>query len=183
MSKANAAGGSTRKAKADVNLARINDSSLLNKYTLPGDVEADLKDAFNFYDKEELGYISMPHFKNILHNFGYHAKQMKDQQEELRKNDPEINKRQGVAFPECQMFVGYRWHKGGRAEEATECFKLFDKKDREVINATDLKAVLTNYLEFPVTQADVEDFIAMCNGGDAGDGNVRKPDFNGFYLS
>ena len=56
-------------------------------------MESDLTDAFRFYDKEDMGYVSMPHFKNILHNFGFTYKSAKEQQEELRKNDPEILKR------------------------------------------------------------------------------------------
>lgn len=39
---------------------------------LPGDLLSDLQEAFNFYDREETGLISMPHFRNILHNFGFH---------------------------------------------------------------------------------------------------------------
>ena len=139
-------------------------------------MESDLTDAFRFYDKEELGYVSIPHFKNILHNFGFHSKQAKEQQEELRKNDNDIVKRTGVALPETKFFVGYRWGKGGKGEEARECFKLFDKKDRDVINAGDLKAMLANYLEFPVTQADIDEFIGMCNGGDDTD-SIRIQDF------
>ena len=138
---------SMRKPKDAVNLAKIN-NDIMARFNLPGDMEADLAEAFNFYDKEELGYISMPHFKNILHNFGYHAKQMREQQEELKKNDNDILKRQGVGLPECKAFVAYRWNKGGRQEEAVEAFKLFDKKDRDIINSGDLKAVLSNYLEF-----------------------------------
>ena len=35
--------------------------------------------------------------------------------------------------------VGYRWTKSGKEDEARECFKLFDKRDRNYINAGDLK--------------------------------------------
>ena len=52
--------------------ARV-DASKLAQYPLPGDIIADLQDAFNFYDKEETGYISMSHFRNILHNFGFRS--------------------------------------------------------------------------------------------------------------
>ena len=100
----------------------------------------------------------------------------------MRKNDPEVVKRQGFALAETKFFVGYRWNKGGKQEEAREAFKLFDKKDRDVINAGDLKAMLANYLEFPVSQSDIDEFMAMCNGGEVSD-NVRMDDFRNFYLS
>ena len=140
-----------RKDKSDINICKLNEPQRINSFPLPSDMESDLTDAFRFYDKEDMGYVSMPHFKNILHNFGFQNKQAKEQQEELRKNDPEIVKRQGVCLPETKFFVGYRWNKGGKQEEAREAFKLFDKKDRDVINAGDLKAMLANYLEFPVS--------------------------------
>ena len=173
---------STTKTKrtTEVNMARV-DSQLETKFPLPGDTLADLSDAFNYYDKEAQGYITMPQFKNILQNFGFHAKQLKDQQEELRKNDPDILRRTGIDENACRAFIGYRWAKGGKQEEAGECFKLFDKKDRGIINAGDLKGVLNNYLDFPVTQQDIEDFIAMC--GDDGHGNVKLSEFQNFYLS
>ena len=41
---------------------------------------SDLTDAFNYYEKNQgLGVISIDHFKNILHNFGYHKSNKKDQ--------------------------------------------------------------------------------------------------------
>ena len=51
-----------------------------------------------------------------------------------------------------RFVVTYRWNKGGKNEEARECFKLFDKRERGFVNAQDLKAVFSDYLEFPVTE-------------------------------
>ena len=48
------------------------ESSKSQSGNLPGDLLSDLQEAFKFYDKEESGYISIPHFRNILHNFGFH---------------------------------------------------------------------------------------------------------------
>ena len=52
-------------------VARI-DPSKLNSVPLPPDVMADLQDAFNFYDKDSSGIITIAHFRNILRNFGFH---------------------------------------------------------------------------------------------------------------
>ena len=121
------------------------------KFPLPERMIDDLNDAYNYYDKEEMGYISMPHFRNILHNFGFHSRQKRETDEELRRTDPDIMRAQGVELDACRAFLGYRWNKGGKLEEAAECFNLFDKKERGMINAQDLKAVLSNYLDFQVT--------------------------------
>ena len=168
--------------KASIQLAKI-DNSRINSYLLPGDVLADLQDAFNFYDKENNGYISMTHFRNILHNFGFHRLSKKEIDEELKKADPEFLKRQAVDFDCVKYVVGYRWTKSGKEDEARECFKLFDKRDRNYINAGDLKQVLSNYLDFPVSEQDIADFINECGGNADGSGNIQFRDFAKLYLS
>ena len=70
-------------------MARI-DANKANQYPLPGDILADLQDAFNFYDKEEAGMISMAHFRNILQNFGFHKMAKKDIDEDLKRADTQI---------------------------------------------------------------------------------------------
>jgi Ca2+-binding EF-hand superfamily protein len=77
--------------------------------------------------------------------------------------------------------VGYRWSKGGKEDEARECFKLFDKRDRNFINASDLKTVLSTYLEFPVSEQDISDFMTECDLN--GSGTVQFRDFMKLYLS
>ena len=147
--------------------ARV-DASKLAQYPLPGDIIADLQDAFNFYDKEETGYISMSHFRNILHNFGFHKMAKRDIDEDLKRADAQILSKQTVDFDIVKFVVGYRWNKGGKDLEAQECFQLFDKRDRKAINANEIKAVLSSYLEFPVSEQDIQDFMAECDLSGAG---------------
>ena len=78
--------------------------------------------------------------------------------------------------------VGYRWNRGGKNDEAAECFNMFDKRTKGYINAGDLKQVLSNYLEFPVSEKDIEDFITEAGGNADGSGNVMKRDFEKLYL-
>ncbi len=62
------------------NVARLDASRANAPSSLPGDMLADLTDAYNYYEKNlGLGVISIDHFKNILHNFGYHKSNKKDQ--------------------------------------------------------------------------------------------------------
>jgi len=168
---------------ANINCARV-DPGKINNYPLPGNIIQDLQDAFAFYDKAGDGFISIAHFRNILHNFGFHSMQKKEIDEELKQADPDFLRRTAVEYPVVKYVIGRRWtSKAGNMEEATECFKLFDKRDRDVINAGDLKQVLSNYLEFPVTESDIKDFIAECGGGHDGTGNVTKKEFCKLYLS
>ena len=57
----------------------------------------------------------------------------------MKKADPDFLKRNAVDFPSVKYVIAYRWNKNGSQEEAKECFKLFDKRDRDIINAGDLK--------------------------------------------
>ena len=91
-------------------------------------------------------------------------------------------KRQGVDLTACKVFIGYR-HKNHKYEEARECFRLFDKRDRGMVTNTDLKSSLPNYLDFPVTQQDIDDFIAECGGVDDGNGSaIDVNQFTNMYL-
>ena len=122
---------------------------------MPGEILSDLQDAFKFYDKDDTDYISITHFRNILHNFGFNKMSKKEIDDELRKNEFDPNKRTQVDFDTVKLAVAYRWIKGGKDEEAKECFKLFDKRDKGYVTSNDLKSVLPNYLEFPVTDMEI----------------------------
>ena len=131
------------------------DPSRINNYPLPGNMLADLEDAFKFYDKENQEVISMTHFRNILHNFGFHKMAKKEIDEELKKADPEFLKRTAVDLDSIKFVVGHRWAKHAQSDEAKECFALFDKRGKNFITASDIKQVLSSYLEFPVTEQDI----------------------------
>ena len=81
-------------------------------------------------------------------------------EEELKKSDPDFLKRNAVDFQFVRHVVTYHWNKGirqetGKDEEAKMCFRLFDKRDRQIITAQDIKAALVTYLPFPHTDQDV----------------------------
>merc|ERR1712086_437696 len=80
------------------NFARINEGYKMGNAPLPSEMIADLTDAFQFYDKENMGYVSIPHFRNILHNFGYHkpAGGKKEIDGDLERADFEFKKE--IAF-------------------------------------------------------------------------------------
>ena len=164
--------------KQAINCARLEKPSNLN---LPGDMLNDLQEAFAFYDKEETGYISIPHFRNILHNFGFYRLSKREIDDEMRRQDIDFLRRNCVDLPFCRHMIAYRWIKGGNMEEARECFRLFDKRDRDVITAKDIKDVLSQHLDFPVTDHDVEEFILECDP--TGSGHVNGRSFIKLYNS
>ena len=82
----------------------------------------------------------MTHFYNIIQNFGFHSRSKKETDEELSRHDVDFRKKNGVDYDFLEYAVLIRWSKlYGDKEEARDCFRLFDKKDNEQINAGQLK--------------------------------------------
>ena len=104
----------------------------------------DVQDAFNFYDREEIGLISVSQFRNILHNFGFFRLTKREIDDELRRADIDFTKRNCVELPFVKHVVAFRWNKGGRDEEAKECFNLFDKNGEKASFVT-IFNTLKNY--------------------------------------
>ena len=107
----------------------------VNCGNLPPEMAADLQECFEHYLED--GEFTIPDylFRNILQNFGFHKMGPRDIEDELKKSDPEILKRNCVDYPFVRHVVTYRWNRGirnepGKDEEAKECFRLFDKRDR-----------------------------------------------------
>ena len=110
--------------KQPQNCARLEKTSVIN---MPSDMINDLTEAFAFYDREDTGVISIAHFKNILHNFGFYRLTKREIDDEMRRADLDFPRRNCVDLPFCKHVIAYRWNKGGNLEEAKECFMLFDK--------------------------------------------------------
>ena len=170
--------GATRKQV--INCARAESKNYTNQ--LPGDQIYDLTEAFVFYDKEETGFISIPHFRNILHNFGFHRLSKREIDADLIKNDPEFMKRNCVDMGFCKHVIAYRWvAKDGRGDEAKECFRVFDKKERNVVSLQEIKAVLTEYISSSLTDDDVKDFMKEVDPNN--NGHIASRDFIKLYQS
>ena len=119
-----------------------------------------------------------------MHNFGFHNKTKKEIDDEIRRADPEINKKQHIDFPVVQFCVGQRWAKEFKEEETRECFRLFDKRERNAITMNDLKQTLPNHLPFPVSEADIQEFMNECNNFMQEQSNiVSYKDFSKLFQS
>ena len=149
---------------------------------LPADIMSDLTDAFNYYDKTNSGFISLQQFKSILHNFGFHRTTKKDMDEELRRHEIDLAKRFTFDFETTKNVIAWRLTKGGgREEEAKDCYKLFDKREKSYINVHDIKSQVGKYLEFPVTDNEISELIEFADQSNMGQINMR--DFTKFYNS
>ena len=150
---------------------------------LPTDVMSDLKDAFSYYDKQNSGTISLQQFKSILHNFGFHRMTMKEMEDELKRHDIDIVKSLSFSFEDCKNAVGYKMTKGGgREEEAKDCYKLFDNKERGHITQPDIKLVFGTYLKPTSTDAEIAELIEFADQSN-NMGKISLRDFIKFYTS
>ena len=99
--------------------------------------------------------------------------------------EQEILKSNSITFETCRHVVVTNWNNGGREEEARDCFRLFDWKGKNFINAGDLKQTWSKYIDFPVSENDIQDFISIiseCGGNVDGSGNVPFKSFAKFYM-
>ena len=147
---------------------------------LPPDISEDLRDAY--LDKDSGGYIGTVHFKNILHNFGFHAMSKKEIDEELiKKHSIDLNKKKNFTFDEVKAVITYRMmFKKGNEEEAKEWFKLIDLRDRSYVVAQDLKTALSANLDVAVTDEDVQEFMDLAG---ADNGQLHLSSFMKQYIS
>ena len=151
---------------------------------MSSDLVNDLQDAFEFYDQEGRGMISIPHFRNIMQNFGYHSMGIRDINEELKKLDSNFASRNCVDLAFVKEVVAFRQYRGnkesGRDEEARECFRLFDKHEKNMINYQNIKQTLAPHLKFQVSEQDIQEFMEFV-GHD--NGWISYKDFVKFYNS
>ena len=67
-------------------------------------------------------------------------------------------------------------------EEAKECYALFDKKEKGYVDKHALKATFAHYLVFPVSDAEVDEFIKFADTNHKLS-QIQKNDFLNFYNS
>ena len=137
---------------------------------MQGDILSDLQDAFQIYDPDQTGYISQGDFRVILQNFGFQRLlSKKEQEDELKKHDSDFMRRTAFDFEYLKYVVSYRWEKKkGKEQEAEEAFELFDLKKHNCITPSDLKAVLSDQLDFPITEQDIADIMIECDKNRSG---------------
>ena len=105
----------------------------------------------------------------------------KEIDEELKRHTIDLNKRKTFDFDIVKQVVTFRLMKSkGIDDEAKECFKLIDTREKNYVTANDLKASLTQALDFPVTEQDINEFLEIAG---ADDGHLHLNSFIKLYNS
>mmetsp|Transcript_20031 Transcript_20031/g.17708 ORF Transcript_20031/g.17708 Transcript_20031/m.17708 type:complete len:154 (-) Transcript_20031:20-481(-) len=137
---------------------------------MPGAADmAELKDAFNCFDKDAGGTISFDELGTVLDQFGHHMDKA-DLKKIVAKFDTDGD---GVIdFEEFQHMM--EAGTVGDVDEMAEAFKVFDKDGDGNITATEIRAVL-NALAIPVTDAEIELMVKSVDID--GDGEISIVEF------
>ena len=144
-------------------------------------MQSDLRDSFEYFARGST-LICRSDFESIIHNFGFNLISQRDKEAELLKLDSEYYKRTGYEYGFLEKAVIARWCRGkGAEEEIKEAFKLFDRSDRVLIKPVDLRQVLNEHLDHPVTEQDIADIMAACDTHNTG--SISYKDFQKFYSS
>ena len=109
---------------------------------------------------------------------------VRDANEELKKLDSQVLQRNAFDLNFVKEVIAFRQYKGtkdsGRDEEARECFRLFDKHEKNMINYQNIKQTLAPLLKFQVSEQDIQEFMEFV-GHD--NGWISYKDFVKFYNS
>jgi Ca2+-binding EF-hand superfamily protein len=163
-------------SRKTVQVARLDNTKSQAPANLPQDIKSDLDDSFKYYDKENYGYISVDHFHNILHNFGFHKATKKDKDQDINKAcDGDFSKCTHVDFPFLKYLVARKWNSQmGAQDEAVECFRLFNKRGHETITAAEIKTTMMDFLDFNITDQDMNDFMSVIDKDGSGQIDYKK---------
>ena len=71
--------------------------------------------------------------------------------------------------------------RGGREDEAKECFHIFDKKEKSFVSFNDVALVLREYIRSDLSDDEVREFMKEIDPHN--NGHISSKDFLKLYLS
>ena len=94
-----------------------------------------------------------------MHNFGFSKLGLSELAQDLKKFDQDFHKRTGVDFNFLKTVVASRWSKSGLNDESKDAFRVFDKRERNAITISDMKAVFDEYLD--ISRQELEEIYNL----------------------
>lgn len=142
------------------------------KFTLSADLvnsiqEHELREAFQLFDTERTGNISVAQARNVLRNFGFNQNS-ESELEDLMLELSIDHRRQKLKFNEIAALVGLRQKQGGSEQELIETFKVFAKKKSGTVSVGGMKETLRK-LHITVHEGELEDILKYSGINPTGD--------------
>lgn len=132
---------------------------------------AELREAFEIFDKDQDGYITIKELAEIMRNLGNPPTEG-EIQDMIAEVD--IDGNGNINFQEYISLMARRMRDGDLEEEMKQVFKLFDRDGNGLVGASELKSVMIGIGE-KITDDEVEDMIREADKD--GDGYISYQEF------
>ena len=138
---------------------------------LTEDKIAEFKEAFEIFDKDRDGFITIKELGEIMKNLGQTPT---DAELQDLINEVDVDGNGNIDFKEFLGLMARKMRDTDTEEELIEAFKVFDRDSNGLISAQELKHVMTSLVE-KVTDEEVEEMIREADI--AGDGYINYEEF------
>jgi calmodulin len=132
---------------------------------------AELREAFEIFDRDQDGYITIKELAEIMRNLGNPPTEG-EIQDMIAEVD--IDGNGNINFQEYISLMARRMRDGDLEEEMKQVFKLFDRDGNGLVGASELKSVMIGIGE-KITDDEVEDMIREADKD--GDGYISYQEF------
>jgi len=132
---------------------------------------AELREAFEIFDRDRDGYITIKELAEIMRNLG-HPPTEGEVQDMISEVD--IDGNGNINFQEYISLMARRMRDGDLEEEMKQVFRLFDRDGNGLVGASELKSLMLGIGE-KITDDEVEDMIREADKD--GDGYVSYQEF------
>uniref|UniRef100_A0A1B6LAR5 EF-hand domain-containing protein n=1 Tax=Graphocephala atropunctata TaxID=36148 RepID=A0A1B6LAR5_9HEMI len=141
------------------------------KYELSEEQKADIKEAFDLFDKEGNGKIETKELKIAIRALGFEPKK-----EEIKKMLSEIDKEESgmISFEEFLFLMTQKMTEKDSKEEIMKAFRLFDDDETGKISFKNLKRVARELGE-NLTDEELREMIDEADRD--GDGEISQDEF------
>jgi calmodulin len=138
---------------------------------LTEDKIAEFKEAFEIFDKDRDGFITIKELGEIMKNLGQTPT---DAELQDMINEVDIDGNGNIDFKEFLGLMARKMRDTDTEEELIEAFKVFDRDSNGLISSQELKHVMTSLGE-KITDEEVEEMIREADID--GDGYINYEEF------
>lgn len=132
---------------------------------------AELREAFEIFDRDNDGYLTIKELAEIMRNLG-NAPTEGEIQDMILEVD--IDGNGNINFQEFLSLMARRMRDGDLEEEMKQVFKLFDRDGNGKVGASELKSLMIGIGE-KITDEEIEDMIREADKD--GDGFINYQEF------
>ena len=125
----------------------------------PEDILVQISCAFNLFDTDKDGFLKAKDFLRVFEQVGIKLSEAnkKEMINSFSTNENETD----ISIKDFVALVNSRMKNDESEEEILEMFKIFDKKGSGKVSINDIRCVLEDDIDEPVSQQELEDLMFM----------------------